>query len=318
MWKKIIAAVGCGVLLWSGTPAMAAEPQDAMSVYKEAYMANFNDERAVSTNLDLLGPDYHWELNAKGKVLRDSTMYWQGSMRWDIKAKKMNLTSREDIPFYLENRNGLLNLYAQRAGKWVKLSVPGIPAELANVWQNGAANFMDDSLQAVKNVSLVNETDTQQSLQIVIDAGKMMQVSEKYLDDGTLKLSDKEKKEHQAMLDTLTKALQGTDLTVDWVVNKADHKTISINTDLTPLLRAYAKNVINDKAAGKIKLSNDEREMMESLLSFSELKFHMTYSGVNQNEKFTIPDDVRKSAVEILNMTNSQKGVSEAAQHNKK
>ena len=121
MWKKIIAAIGCGVMLWSGSPAMAAEPQDAMSVYKEAYMANFNDERAVSTNLDLLGPDYHWELNAKGKVLRDSTMYWQGSMRWDIKAKKMNLTSHEDIPFYLENRNGLLNLYAQRAGKWVKL-----------------------------------------------------------------------------------------------------------------------------------------------------------------------------------------------------
>ena len=120
------------------------------------------------------------------------------------------------------------------------------------------------------------------------------------------------------MLDTLTKALQGTDLTVDWVVNKADHKTISINTDLTPLLRAYAKNVINDKAAGKIKLSNDEREMMESLLSFSELKFHMTYSGVNQNEKFTIPDDVRKSAVEIFNMSNSQKGVSEAAGTGKK
>ena len=78
MWKKIIAAIGCGVMLWSGSPAMAAEPQEAMSVYKEAYMANFNDERAVSTNLDLLGPDYHWELNAKGKVLRDSTMYWQG------------------------------------------------------------------------------------------------------------------------------------------------------------------------------------------------------------------------------------------------
>ena len=318
MWKKIIAAIGCGVMLWSGSPAMAAEPQDAMSVYKEAYMANFNDERAVSTNLDLLGPDYHWELNAKGKVLRDSTMYWQGSMRWDIKAKKMNLTSREDIPFYLENVTGLLILYAQRAGQWVKLSVPGIPVELANVWQNGAANFMDDSLQAVKNVSLANETDTQQSLQIVIDAGKMMQVSEKYLDDGTLKLSEKEKQEQKAMLDTLTKALQGTDLTVDWVVNKADHKTIAINTDLTPLLRAYAKNVINDKTAGKIKLSNDEREMMESLLSFSELKFYMTYSGVNQNEKFTIPDDVRKSAVEIFNMTNSQKGVSEAAGTGKK
>ena len=315
MWKKIIAAIGCGVMLWSGSPAMAAEPQDAMSAYKEAYMANFNDERAVSTNLDLSGPDYHWELKAKGKVLRDCTMHWQGSMSWDIKAKKTNLTSREDIPFYLENVNGLLNLYAQRAGKWVKLSVPGIPVEVANVWQNGAVNFMDDSLQAVKNVSLVNETDTQQGLRIVMDAGKMMQASEKYWDDGTLKLSEKEKKEHQAMMDTMTKALQGTDLTVDWVVNKADHKTISVNTDLTPLIRAYAKNVINDKAAGKIKLSNDEREMMESLLSFSELKFYMTYSGVNQNEKFTIPDDVRKSAVEILNMTKSQKGVSKAAEN---
>jgi hypothetical protein len=177
---------------------------------------------------------------------------------------------------------------------------------------------MDESLQAVKNVSIENETDKHQGLRIVMDAGKMIQISEKYLDDGTVKLSEKEKQEHKAMMDNLSKALQGTDLTVDWVVNKADRKTVTISTDLTPMIRAYARNVINDMAAGKIKLSDDERDMMESLGHFSELKFYMSYMGVNQNEKFTIPNDVRKSAVELLNLTDIQKGVSEAAQTGKK
>jgi hypothetical protein len=318
MWKKIVAAVGCGVLLWGGSPAMAAEQQNAMQVYKEAYMANLDDERALYTSMDLFGPNYHWELDAKGKVLRNNSMYLQGSLSWEITEKKTDITSHEDIPFYMENENSILTIYAQRAGSWGKLTLPGIPAELANVWRTGAVNFMDESLQAVKNVSIENETDKHQGLRNVMDAGKMIQISEKYLDDGTVKLSEKEKQEHKAMMDNLAKALQGTDLTVDWVVNKADRKTVTISTDLTPMIRAYARNVINDMAAGKIKLSDDEREMMESLGYFSELKFYMSYMGVNQNEKFTIPNDVRKSAVELLNLTDIQKGVSEAAQTGKK
>ena len=79
MWKKIAAAVGCGVLLWSGSPAMAAE-QDAAWLYKEACLANVNDDRIAATNVDLFGPNYHWELNADGKILRDGSMRWYGKI----------------------------------------------------------------------------------------------------------------------------------------------------------------------------------------------------------------------------------------------
>jgi len=71
-------------------------------------------------------------------------------------------------------------------------------------------------------------------------------------------------------------------------------------------------------AAGKVKLSNDEREMMESLGYFSELKFYMTYKNTNQDENLVIPADVRKSAIELINMADIQKGVSEASQTGKK
>ena len=317
MWKKVVAAVGCGLLLWGGSTAMAAESQqNAVQVYKEAYMANLNDERPVSTSIDLFGPNYHWELDAKGQILRDNSMYWQGNMSWDFTEKKTNFTSHEDIPFYLENKDGILTVFAQRAGKWGKISMPGVPAELANLWKTGAVSFMDESMQAVKTMSIENETDKHQGLRMVMDAGRMMQLSEKYLDMGSL--PDKEKQEHKAMLASLSAAMQGTELTVDWVVNKADRKTVTISTDLTPMIRAYAKSVINDMAAGKIKLSDSERDMMESLGYFSELKFYLSYGSVNQDEKFAVPANVRNSAVELLNLTDIQKGVSEAAAAGKK
>lgn len=317
MWKKIAAAVGCGVLLWSGSPAMAAE-QDAAWLYKEACLANVNDDRITSTNVDLFGPNYHWELDADGKILRDGSMRWYGNMSWDFTETSNNVTSHEDIPFYLEQKDGILSIYAQREHKWGKISLPGLPPELVNAWKTGSLSFIDDSMQAVKNVSLTSDTDKMQDLRIVMDAGKMMQVSEKYLGEGSAHLSAKEKQEQKELLANLAKALQGTDVTVDWVISKADRKTITISTDLTPLLRAYARNVINDMAAGKVKLSNDEREMMESLGYFSELKFYMTYKNTNQDENLVIPADVRKSAIELINLADIQKGVSEASQTGKK
>ena len=317
MWKKIAAAVGCGVLLWSGSPAMAAE-QDAAWLYKEACLANINDDRIASTNVDLFGPNYHWELDADGKILRDGSMRWYGNMSWDFTETSSNVTSHEDIPFYLEQKDGILSIYAQREHKWGKISLPGLPPELANAWKTGSLSFIDDSMQAVKNVSLTSDTDKMQGLRIVMDAGKMMQVSEKYLGEGSAHLLAKEKQEQKELLANLAKALQGTDLTVDWVISKADRKTITISTNLTPLLRAYARNVINEMAAGKVKLSNDEREMMESLGYFSELKFYMTYKNTNQDENLVIPENVRKSAIELINLSDIQKGVSEASQTGKK
>jgi hypothetical protein len=99
MWKKIVAAVGCGVLLWGGSPAMAAEQQNAMQVYKEAYMANLDDERALYTSMDLFGPNYHWELDAKGKVLRNNSMYLQGSLSWEITEKRPISPAMKISPF---------------------------------------------------------------------------------------------------------------------------------------------------------------------------------------------------------------------------
>ena len=317
-WKKVFAAVGCGALLLGGSPAMAAEQQNAVSIYKQAYLANIQDNRGVMTDIDLFGPNYHWELDADGMVTGDSNMCWHGNMSWDFTERSNNATSHEDIPFYLEQQDGIMTIYAQRAGKWGKISMPGIPAELAHAWKNGAVNFMDDSMQAIKKVTLENETDKYQGLRIVMDAGKMMQISENYWGDGPANIPAAIKQKHKKRMASLIEALKGTEVTVDWVINKADRKTVTISTDFTPLLRAYARNVIDNMAAGKIKLSDNQREMMESLGYFSELKFYISYKGAKQDENLSVPAAVRQSAVSLLNLSDIQTGVSQAVQHNKK
>lgn len=319
VWKKIIAAVGCSVLLLGGNPADAAEQQqDVMWAYREAYMANINDERVASTNIDLFGPNYHWELDADGKVLRDGSMRWHGNMSWDYTEKKSNITSHEDIPFYLEHLNNMVTLYIQRENNWSKISVPGVPPELANALASNSINYFNDSMQAVKKVTIENETDKMRGFRVVMDAGKMMQVTEKYWDTAPNNLSEKEKQEQKEFFANLTKSFAGTELTFDWVVNKENNKTVTLSTDLTPLLRAYARNVINEMSAGNVKLTDEQREMMDALGYFSELKFYVTYVGANQEESLAVPDDVRKNAVDMLNIADIQKGVSEAAQTEKK
>ena len=318
MWKKLIAAAGCSMLLWGGSPAMAAEIQpDVMWAYKEAYMANINDERMVDTDIDLFGPNYHWELDASGKVLRDGSMRWCGNMSWDYTAKDNKTTSHEDIPFYLEQDKGVMTIYSQRKSKWSKITLPGLPTELAAAWRNGAVDLFNESLQAVKNISLVNTNEKMQGFRIVMDAGKMIEVSQKYAMADTSKMPADKKEQHDKMLAGLVQSLTGTEVTVDWVVDKATHKTVTISTDLTPLIRGYAKGVIKEMAAGTVKLSDEERETMESLGYFSELKFYLTYAGAKQQDKLNIPADVRKNAVSLMNLADIQKGVAEAAEKKK-
>lgn len=314
MWKKIVAAVGCGLLLWSGSPAIAAETQqDAMGLYKEAYMANINDERVAAANIDLFGSNYHWELDANGKVLMNGIMHWRGSMSWDYTDKSTKQTSHEDIPFYVAQENGLLTIYSQRQGKWSKISLPGVPPELANAWQSSAADYLADSLEAIKSVTITKDTDTQQALRIVTDAGKLTQTMQKYSQSNS-KLSEKEQQAQQEFFEQMVKGFAGTEVTTDWVVDKATHKTITLSTDLTPLIRGYARGVIKEMEAGKVKLNNEEREMMDSLGYYSELKFYLTYAGVDQNDDLAVPAEVSQNAVDMMNMADIEKGVAEAAQ----
>ncbi|MCR5758311.1 MAG: hypothetical protein K6F95_10455 [Selenomonas sp.] len=314
MWKKIIAAVGCSVLLWGGSSAYAADDQQtAMTVYRDAYMARLHDDRAANTNIDLFGPNYHWELNADGQVLRNGSMHWHGEMSWDFTDQKTNATSHEDIPFYVEQRDNLLILYIQRENTWSKMSLPGVSPELIASWNNGTVDLFNDSMQAIKRVSLEHDTDKMQGLRIVMDVGKMLQVTNKYLDESKGKRSSEKRQAQQEAYAEMAQGLMGTELTVDWVVDKTTHQTITVSVDLTPFIRGYAQHILNEMAAGKIKLNDEERAMMESLGYFSELKFYMTYLGVKQNINLTVPEEVRKSAEDMMNMKDIQKGVSDAA-----
>jgi len=314
MWKKIIVAVGGIALLWGGSIVDAADiQQHAMEVYREACLTSIHEERTANTNIDLFGPNYHWELNAAGQMLKNGSMRWHGEMSWDLTEQKTNATSHEDIPFYVEQRDNLLTFYIQRENEWSKFSLPGIPQELTASWRNGAVDLFNDSMQAVKKVSLENDTDKMQGLRIVFDMGKMMQVTGKYLDDSMGKITSKEKQVRQEAYEETAQGLSGTEVTVDWVVDKSTHQTITVSADLTPVIRGYAQHIIKDMAAGKIKLSDEERSMMESLGYFSELKFYMTYWGVDQTEEMAVPQEVRQTAVDMMNIADIQKGVAEAA-----
>ena len=103
----------------------------------------------------------------------------------------------------------------------------------------------------------------------------------------------------------LEDALKTTDVVCDWAVDKTTWKTISATADLTELLRAYGKDVLNDMAKGEIVLNDTDRAFYEVLGYYGELHINMAYTqsqnrpsmpegAANANEDKTIFDDIIK------------------------
>ena len=292
---KLVATVFIGGSLMFGGNTSAAPSTSDMNAFKEAYLAVPSDTRIFNQHFTLFTNKVHAESNAYGQILRDATMNIKGTIEWTYTNDMAS--DEKTVPFYLEQTDKDMIFYANRNGRWSKISLPGFPFGLTNALKTTSINVLRENMTAVKDVKVTNDTDTQRVMEITLDGKILSNLVSKYSQQNFTNMTDENKETQQDFLNTIERALQKTDLNFTWTVDKKNWETITTSGDLTPLMREYCKQVLQDAADGKFELSMQDRELMESLGYFSELHYFTTLANPKTNFDISLPNGA-ESAVE--------------------
>jgi len=103
-WKTACIAMASLAMLFGGSPGpVSAESQtDAMTLFKEAYLAEPEDHRIVDVSIDFFGPDAHLDMDAKMQALSEKSLCCEGRFNFDYTDPKTKETSSMNVPFYLD------------------------------------------------------------------------------------------------------------------------------------------------------------------------------------------------------------------------
>ena len=297
--SKTLAAIAAGGVLFFGAgDAFAAPDDDAKFEFRQAYLSIPQDNRAFHQNITFFGTTFHADINSNGVILRDASMKMSGNFNWEYTNPKTNITTNTTMPFYLTQSGDEMTLYIQRNNKWSKFLLPGVPVSFANALKSNDIATLQENLKAVKNVELFRENNVQQIFNITLDGNYIANLMQGYSrKQDTTELSAAEVASQQNFFRNLRAALQKTDINCMWTVDKVNNRTVTAVFDFTELMRAYAKNILNESAEGTIVLTEDERLLMDTIGYYSEFHYSFSYMGADSKFNFNLPGAAQKAVV---------------------
>lgn len=291
--KKTIAAIAAGgMLLFGGGDVLAAPADEAMWNFRETYLSIPQNNDVFHQTIVFFSTSFHIDIESYGQILRDATMRQSGNINWEYTSPQTNVTTNTNIPFFLEQSGEQMTLYVQRRGRWSKFAMPGVPVGIANALKSSDLSTLRNNLSAVKDVQLFRNDNNVQIFNITLDGHYLASQDYRTLSG----LSADEVATQERFYHHLNAALEQTDFTCTWTVNKKNNVTNSVVVDLTPIMRAYAQSVLDDAAAGTIAISDEERMLMETIGYYSEFHYSFTYT-TRTAPNLTPPAAARSAAI---------------------
>lgn len=286
-----IAAVG-GTLLFGGVNVADASPA-GLQAFREAYTAQAPDTRIFNQNLTLIAPTFHLDIDSKAQVTADGVMRMSGDLAWTYTNLKKNYSVNNNIPFYIEQiGDNEMSLYVNRRGSWSKMFLPGLPAAIAGIWKTTNSAILNDNMDAVKNVEIINDTPAMRVMQVTLDGKKLAAILEKNSNNSFAHLSGYRLTEQQENFKRWLTAVGAQDIEFTWAVSKDDRRTITSTFDLTDIMRAYSRYVLEEAAAGRVVLTPEERDLLDAMGYYSELKSYTSSVAPNADVEIEIPADL--------------------------
>ena len=287
-----VAAVGGSLIFGSGAVANAS-PQ-GMAAFREAYMAQAPDTRIFEQDLTLVAPSFHLDIDSKAQVTADGVMRMSGELTWTYTNLQKNYSTNSTIPFYIEQAGeNDLTLYVQRRGTWSKMMLPGLPAALATLWKTTNTGMLQDNIDAVKDVDIIKDTADMRIMNVTLDGNKIADLLEKNSQNSFAKLSGYKLAEQKEIFNRWLTAIRENNITFAWTVNKPSWETVTAAFDLTEIMHAYARYILDESAAGKVVLSNEERDLLDAMGYYSELHSYSSHIAPNlDSDSINVPADL--------------------------
>ena len=291
-----IAAVAAisGTFLFGGTADAATTNDAGMAAFREAYMGRLANERMIDQDLTLISTNFHLDVDSKGQVTDDGVMRMSGTLSWTYTNLKKNYSTNSRIPFYIEQVGNDMTLYVQRRGKWSKMLLPGLPSGIATIWKASEMDTLRQNMDAVKKVEVLSDTPDMRIMNVTLDGNKIADILDKNSQASFAGLSGDKIAEQKEVLNRWLAAIRANDITFAWTVNKPSWTTVTAAFDLTNIMRAYSIYVLNEAAAGRVVLTDEERDLLDAMGYYSELRSYTTYVSP-KGERITLPPNLNQA-----------------------
>ena len=289
-----VAAVS-GTLLFGGTATVSADSA-GMDAFREAYLAQLKNTRMIDQDLTLISPNFHLDIDSKAQVSSDGSFIMSGNLAWTYTNLKRNYSTNSQIPFYIEQQgNEELKLYVQRGGRWSYMLLPGLPAGIATLWKTSDMSMLSQNVDVVKDVEVLKDTADMRVMKVTLDGKKIAARLEKNAESSFAKLSGSALSEQRDIFKRWTSAISANDITFSWTVNKPDFETVTAVFDLTGIMQAYCRYVLEQSAAGQITLSDEERDLLDAMGYYAELKSYTSHIDPRKEVYIVFPSDLNNA-----------------------
>lgn len=294
-FAKFAAVVAVSSSLFFGSNADAATTEDAgMAAFREAYLGQLAATRMVDQELSLISPNFHLDMDSKAQIGSDGVMRMSGEFSWTYTNLKKNYSTNSKIPFYIEQAGNEMTLYVQRRGKWSKMLLPGLPTGIVALWKSSDMNILQQNIDTVKKVEVLSDTPDMRIMNVTLDGKKIASILEKNSQASFSGLEGDKLAAEKENLNRWLEAIKANDITFAWTVNKPSWTTVTAAFDLTNIMRAYAIHILNESAAGRVVLADEERDLLDAMGYYSELRSYTTYIS-NKGKTINFPPDLDKT-----------------------
>ncbi len=154
--------------------------------------------------------------------------------------------------------------------------MPGLPAVLTTTWKAVTPTTIKDNIGAVKDAEVLNDTANMRIMKITLDGKKIANILEKNSSKSFSTLKGEDLKHQREVFARWMTAIRANDITFTWTVNKPGWETVTTVFDLTDIMRAYSRYVLDESAAGRVVLTDEERSLLDAMGYYAELKFYST------------------------------------------
>ncbi len=294
-FKKLAAVLTIGGAIFFGgnTQADAANmTNDSMWAFREAYTSQVPDTRVFEQDLTLIATNFHLDIDSKTQILKDGSFRMGGQFNWTYTNLKRNYSTNSTIPFYIEQVGNDMTLYVKRRGRWSKMLLPGLPSSVALLWKSSDPEITNAILDAVKKIEVLKDTPDLRTMNVTLDGMKLANILNKNSAVTFANLSGDALAEQKEIFYRWLSAFRKTDITFAWTVNKPSWTTATAAFDLTSIMRAYAIYVLDEAAAGRVVLTDEERDLLDAMGYYAELRSYTTQIKARDDTFVNIPADL--------------------------
>lgn len=290
----VAAAVG-GTIFFGGNAVNAAPLDNDAWAFREAYVTQSPSTSVYEQDMTLVAPTFLVDVDSRAQVLQDGSFRMGGTFTWTYTNLKKNYSTNSTIPFYIEQLDSEMTLYVQRRGKWSKMLLPGLPAGIALLWKSTDSAVMNDIMNAVKAVEVLKDTPDMRIMNVTLDGAKFADIMEKNSAATFANLKGDKLAEQKEIFSRWLAAFKTTDITFSWTLNKPSWTTATAAFDLTSIMRAYSRYVLDESAAGRIVLTDEERDLLDVMGYYAELHSYTTQLPPTKDKMVNMPAGLRKA-----------------------